>query len=109
VSQQFLDMDIASGSLHPVLTIATYSSSFTPLDTYLQTQEALSYAASRPITQSGGDQDAMMDMLEGKDGKKPGAAGLKRKGSEKGSRAAEVSCRVAIARNSGNETDWSNY
>ena len=33
----------------------------------------------------------MMDMLEGKDGKKVGAAGLKRKGSEKGSRAAEVS------------------
>jgi hypothetical protein len=40
----------------------------------------------------------MMDMLEGKDGKKVGAAGLKRKGSEKGSRAAEVSCGLVRTR-----------
>jgi hypothetical protein len=67
----------------------SFALSFEPLEQYLQTQEAMTFAASQPIVQSGQDQDALMDMLEGKGDKKNGP-GLKRKGSEKGSRAQEV-------------------
>jgi hypothetical protein len=75
--------DVREGDAHSCL------SSFDKLDRYLDTQNALSFAASQPIMQSNG-MNVMMDALEGSETNLK-KAGLKRKGSEKGTRAAEVS------------------
>jgi hypothetical protein len=64
-------------------------SSFGPLDRYLETQDSLLYAATRPNNQS---QEAFWDEgAAGAGGAKKKETGLKRKTSEKGSRAQEVS------------------
>lgn len=63
--------------------------SFGPLDRYLETQDSLLYAATRPNNQS---QEAFWDEgAAGAGGTKKKETGLKRKTSEKGSRAQEVS------------------
>jgi hypothetical protein len=63
--------------------------SFGPLDRYLETQDSLLYAATRPNNQS---QEAFWDEgPAGVGGTKKKETGSKRKTSEKGSRAQEVS------------------